>query len=183
MTLRLFAAIGLPDAVAERAASLMHGVGGARWRTREQLHVTLRFFGEVPEPIARDIDSALEVAAARTAPFDLALKGAGHFGGERPHALWLGVAASAGLSALAQRCERAARDAGLAAETRKYTPHATIAYLGAAAALDRVMAFTSRTALFETPPWRVERFGLYSSWPGASPESQYVLEADYPLLG
>src|SRR5690606_25038077 len=112
MSLRLFAALHLPDDVAERLMALMKGVPGAKWRPRENLHLTLRFFGEVTEPTADDIDAALgEVAEANT-PFELQLKGAGAFGGAEPHALWIGAAENAALMKLAADCERAARRAG-----------------------------------------------------------------------
>jgi 2'-5' RNA ligase len=183
MSVRLFAALAVPDDIAERLLPLMRGVGGARWRVREQLHITLRFFGEVAEPVADDIDAGLAAAAESVAPFDLALKGAGHFGGEKPHALWIGVRPSPQLAALARRCDRAAHAAGLKADPQKYTPHLTVAYLGAGAPLDRVMAFVGRHGLFEAGPWRVERFGLFSSLIGADPAAQYRLEAEYPLYG
>ena len=47
MSLRLFAALSIPDHVAERLLPLMKGIGGANWRPRENLHLTLRFFGEL----------------------------------------------------------------------------------------------------------------------------------------
>ncbi len=54
MTLRLFLAIPIPEAAAERLMSLESEVPGASWRTIEQLHLTLRFIGEVNEAVARD---------------------------------------------------------------------------------------------------------------------------------
>jgi len=160
----------------------MRGVPGAKWRPRENLHLTLRFFGEVAEPVADDIDGALGEAAEANAPFELALKSAGSFGGADPHALWIGAAESEPLKKLAAGCERAARRAGLKPESRKFTPHVTLAYL-ARAPLDRVQAFEQRLGLFEAPPFRVESFGLYSSWTRRSAPSLYRLEAEYPLRG
>lgn len=182
MTVRIFAALDLPDDIAERLLPLMRGVGGARWRPRENLHLTLRFFGEVPEPVADDIDAALGEVAEVNAPFELQLKGAGSFGGADPHALWIGVRENAALTKLAKDCEKAARRAGLKPEPHKFTPHVTLAYLSNAP-LDRVMGFEKRLGLFETPPFRIERFGLYSSQIRKSAPSHYRLEADYRLYG
>jgi 2'-5' RNA ligase len=92
MSLRLFAALALPDHVAEGLLALMKGVPGAKWRPRENLHLTLRFFGELAEPVAEDLDSALEEATRGIAPFEVRLKSAGSFGGADPHALWIGAA-------------------------------------------------------------------------------------------
>jgi len=182
MTIRLFAALAVPEDVAARLAPLQRGVGGARWAPRENLHLTLRFFGEVREDQADDLDAALGEIAAGRAPLSLTLKGAGAFGGAAAHTLFVAAAASPALTALAAACERAARRAGLKPETRKFTPHVTLAYLRAAP-LDRVIAFERNHALFESPTWRADRFGLYSSWQRKSAPSLYQLEADYQFYG
>jgi 2'-5' RNA ligase len=182
MSLRLFAALDIPDEIASRLLPLQKGVAGAKWRARENLHVTLRFFGEVPEPVADDIDGELSAIADRHAPFEIALKGAGAFGGADPHALWMGVTESDGLKRLAADCERAARRVKLKPEAHAFKPHVTMAYLSNAPP-DRVQSFEQRFALFETPPFRVDRFGLYSSFTRKSAPSLYRLEAEYPLLG
>jgi 2'-5' RNA ligase len=175
--LRLFAAIPAPDDVAETLVRLQRGVPGARWSPRENFHITLRFFGEINVRMAEDLDA--ELAAIVADPFEVALKGAGHFGAEDPHALWMGVAANPALEALARKCELAAKRAGLASERRPYAPHLTMAYLGRTQ-LDRVMAFERQHALFACEPWRVTWFGLYSSWTGKR-ASQYQLEREYRL--
>lgn len=193
MSLRLFAAFQPPPEVAARAVALQRGVPGASWRPRENLHVTLRFFGDMPENIARDLDAAIEEAVQGAPAFQVQLKGAGSFGKAEPHTLWLGLAESPALRQLAQDVERAARRIGLKPEARKFTPHLTLAYLRGAdrsfafeqtpQALARVQAFVSRCALFESPPWLVDRFGLYSSRLRQGQPSQYRLEAEYPLQG
>lgn len=175
--LRLFAALPIPDDVAEPLARLQRGVPGARWSPRENFHITLRFFGEMDETKADDLDRELEAIVAD--PFEIALKGAGHFGGGEPHALWLGVASNPPLESLARKCDAAARRAGLALEKRPYTPHLTLAYLGRTD-LDRVMAFERQHALLSCEPWRVTWFGLYSSWLGTG-ASHYQLEREYRL--
>jgi 2'-5' RNA ligase len=182
MSVRLFAALALPDDVAEQLTALMRGVGGAKWRPRENLHLTLRFFGEVQEPIADEIDFELSQLAEGAAPFELRLKGAGSFGGADPHALWIGAADNPTLVRLATACERAARRAGLKPEPHKFTAHVTLAYLRGAP-LDRVQAFIQSHALFETAPFLVDRCGLYSSMTRKSAPSLYRLDAVDPLFG
>lgn len=180
MSIRLFAALPIPDDIAERLTALMRGVPGAKWRPRENLHITLRFFGETLEPVADEIDAELAQMAEAHGPFELQLKGAGSFGGADPHAIWIGVAESEPLKKLAADCERAARRAGLKPESRKFSPHVTMAYLNHAD-LGLVQAFESRLGLFQTPPFGVDQFGLYSSWTKKSAPSLYRLEADYFL--
>lgn len=182
MSLRLFAALDLPPDVVDRLMPLMRGVGGAMWRPRENLHITLSFFGDVAENVADDLDAALDEVGQGIAPFEVQLKGADWFGKDEPHALYIGVADNAALAHLAARCERAARRVGLKPDTRKYTPHVTVAYLRAPA-LDRVASFAQRLALFESRPFKVEGFFLFSSHTRANAPSIYTEEAAYPLLG
>lgn len=178
MSLRLFAAIATPDEISARLTPLQRGVPGASWRPRENFHITLRFFGEIDEALARDLDD--ELAQIETPVFEVALAGAGWFGGERPHALWVGVEENPVLRALASRCDKAARRVGLPADKRNFTPHVTLAYTNGIGH-DPAARFAQRLALFKTPPFLVDRFSLYSSWTGKGP-SQYVAEAEYPLL-
>ncbi len=180
MSIRLFAALDLPDDVAERLLALMRGVPGAKWRRRENLHLTLRFFGEVTEPVADELDAELAAIAEKSAPFDVQLKAAGSFGKADPHTLWVGAASNPALDKLAADCERAARRVGLKPEPRKFTAHVTLAYLSGAD-LSRVQAFESRLGLFETRTFSVESFTLYSSWAKKGGPSLYRAEAEYKL--
>jgi len=176
--IRLFAAIAVPDDIAQVLARRQQGLPGARWRPRESLHVTLRFFGEVSEATAHDLDG--ELAQVRGTPFELVLSGAGAFGeGPVSRAVWAGVEDSAPLRQLHGRCEAAARRAGLAAETRTFRPHLTLAYLRDAPP-DRVGAWVRNHNLLRSPPFRVDRFGLYSSW-RSHEGSRYELEREYLL--
>src|SRR3546814_4902030 len=86
-------AVDLPEPVRQRLAVLGGGVPGARWIPPENLHLTLRFIGEVDGATFEDIVEAM--AQVRGAPFDLALEGVGHFEtARRPRMLWAGVAPS-----------------------------------------------------------------------------------------
>ncbi len=176
--IRLFSAVALPDEIGEALQRRQQGLPGARWRSLDSLHITLRFFGEIPQNQARDLDAELSAVAGE--PFDLSLEGAGAFGeGANVRAIWAGVADSAPLRQLASRCEAAARRAGLKAETRAYKPHVTLAYLRGADPA-RVGAWIQSHNLLKSPPFRVDSFGLYSSW--LSQEgSRYELEREYPL--
>ena len=174
--IRLFAALMLPDAAAEAVAPLRGGVPGARWSPRENLHVTLRFFGEVDEARADDLD--VELGRIAVEPFAVDLAGVGAFGeGRDLHAIWAGVAPSAALSRLAARCETAARRAGLKPDTRVYKPHVTLAYLRQAEPAE-VAAWIQTFNRLRAGPFPAARFGLYSSWRGDE-GSVYHLERDY----
>jgi 2'-5' RNA ligase len=176
--IRLFAAVPMPAEIAAALARRQQGLEGARWRTAEQLHITLRFFGEVREDLARDLDA--ELAGIGGGGFELVLEGAGAFneGGEI-NAIWAGVAENPELKRLAKACETAARRVRLKPDTRNFRPHVTLAYLKRADP-DKVAAWIQANNLLKSPPIRVDRFGLYSSFL-ASEGAQYRLEAEYSL--
>ena len=176
--IRLFAAIEVPPDICDGLVRRQQGLPGARWRPAEALHVTLRFFGEIPEPVAADLD--LELAAVASKPFELRLDGVGTFGDAvEVRAVWAGVAECQTLRTLAGRCEAAARRVGLKPEGRAYHPHLTLAYLKHADP-GRAAAWIQGHNLLKAPPFQVSRFGLYSSWP-SSEGSRYELEREYPL--
>lgn len=179
MTLRLFIAIPVPEEIAERLMMLEADVPGAAWRLPEHFHLTLRFIGEVDEGVAREIDHELGQIVA--APFEMALAGAGSFGGKEPSALWAGVDAPPDLARLAAACERAMQRAGLAAETRKYKPHVTLAYCNGTMDFDAAN-FLQDAAEFRTDKFWVDHFCMYSSR-ATKAGSRYLEEAVYPLVG
>ncbi|MGZ9202314.1 MAG: RNA 2',3'-cyclic phosphodiesterase [Caulobacteraceae bacterium] len=177
--IRLFAALLVPPEIAEGLTRRQQGLPRARWRTPDQMHITLRFFGEVREDVAADLDAELALIMGR--PFDLHLEGVGSFGeGAEVRAVWAGVAENPALIDLAAKCERAARRVGLPGEKRAYRPHLTLAYLRGADPV-RAAAWVQGHNLLKSPPWRATWFGLYSSWlsPGGS---RYEVEREYPLL-
>ncbi|MBS0278174.1 MAG: RNA 2',3'-cyclic phosphodiesterase, partial [Proteobacteria bacterium] len=153
-------ALAIPKAIAQELFLLQAGIPGARWQTREQLHLTLRFIGEVDGRQANDIDDAL---AAISAPrFTLALKGVGEFGGKKPHAVWAGVSDGQAVSHLNRKIEAALQRIGVAADERRFTPHVTLARLRAAP-VGKVMDWLADHAFYAGPPFAVEQFALYSS--------------------
>lgn len=176
--IRLFAAVAIPPAIAEGLVRRQTGIDGARWRPPESLHVTLRFFGDVKEDVADDLDG--ELSRTTGAPMELRLEGAGAFGdGPEVHAIWAGLAENPALRQLAGRCEQAARRAGLRAERRNFHPHVTLAYLRRADPA-KVAQWIQANNLLRSPPFPVESFGLYSS--RLSPQgSSYTLEREYAL--
>jgi 2'-5' RNA ligase len=176
---RLFAGIELPREIRARLAALKAPLPGARWIEPENLHITLRFAGDIDNLTATEFADCL--AQIEAAVFDIRIVGLGAFGGQEPHTLYASVEPSAALEALARATERAARNAGLAPEGRNFKPHVTLARMKYAdpQALAR---YLGRNGGFQTEPFTVERFVLYSSRPqiGGGP---YVAEEEYRLQG
>src|ERR1700751_1027756 len=99
--LRLFVGIGFPPELKLRLSLLCSGIPKARWVDPGNLHLTLRFIGEISEDLAADVDDALIQLRARR--FSLQLAGTGVFGGDRPRSLWVGVERNSDLIALREK--------------------------------------------------------------------------------
>ncbi len=117
--MRLFAALLPPEGVLAQLGSAVDelqtlpGADTLRWTGRPGWHFTLAFYGEVDEDVVPELSARLERAARATGPFGLAVRGGGEFGQGR--ALWAGVEGDVeALRLLADRCEAAAREAGVA---------------------------------------------------------------------
>ncbi|NNM75789.1 RNA 2',3'-cyclic phosphodiesterase [Sphingomonas sp. ID1715] len=174
---RLFVAIRPPLAIRARLLDLMEGVAGARWQDDEQLHITLRFIGEVDGHQAEDVAAAL--AGVRQPPFEIALNALGKFGSRgRVNTLWAGVAPREPLAALHRKIDHALVRTGLEPERRAYLPHITLARFGReAGGLDGFMA---RHAGLASPPFTISGFGLYESHLTQA-GAHYELISAYPL--
>ena len=177
--LRLFVGIEFPPELKLDLSLLCSGVPGARWVDPGNLHLTLRFIGEIPEDLAGDVDAAL--ARLKAPRFTLQLSGTGVFGGNRPHALWVGVERDPDLVRLRDKIEQALIRTGLAPEQRRFAPHVTLARLRDPA-LDQLGHFLAANAQFRARPLPVEQFSLIASFPTKA-GSIYEDQADYPLIG
>lgn len=177
---RLFVSIELPDDVKLALARLSGDVPGARWLEPDEMHLTVRFIGEVDGLVYDDVLAALD--EVRVAPFELALRGVGHFPprGE-PRILWAGLERSDELRLLHDRVESALVRAGVEGERRKFSPHVTIARLKGTPSR-AVGSFLAMNGLFRATPFTVHEFHLYSSSLGAK-RAVHRCEASYPLDG
>lgn len=160
MSHRLFVGIRPPAPIRDALIDLMEGIDDVRWQDEDQLHLTLRYIGEVDSHTADELAERLRAAA--TPAFDLAIEGTGIFERKgRAHTLWAGVAASPALARLQQRVERQCIAAGLEPAPRKYHPHVTLARLNRASG--PLGPFLAQTAALRLGPWPVDSYILYES--------------------
>lgn len=130
--MRCFIALELPDHVRNRLIALQESLGAirdaVRWTRLEQIHLTLKFLGEVPDADVAGLCTAIQVAASRGAPFDLQIGGTGCFPPHGPERIvWAGVPnPPAELFAIQKACEDACAPFGYPPEARAYSPHLTI---------------------------------------------------------
>lgn len=170
---RLFVAIRPPAEIRTQLLDLMEGVAGARWQDDDQLHITLRYIGEVDGRVADDVVAAL--GTVHHADFAIALDGIGTFDSRgRINALWAGVRPHDQLAHLHRKIDQALVHAGLEPERRAYLPHITLARFGRdCAGLDR---FLERHAGLASTPFDVAHFALYESHLGESGSIYTVAE-------
>ena len=174
---RLFTGLEVPEAVVGQLALMRGGVVGARWLEPEDYHITLQFIGDVDGGVARDIAETLD--DTRRPKVLVRFEGLSWFGGDRPRALVAKVKPESALMDLQAEQERRLRRIGVEPETRKYTPHVTLAYLRGVGQASVASYLAARGALF-TKSFTAERFVLYSAREGSG-GGPYVVEAAYPL--
>lgn len=160
---RLFTALELPELVRSQLSLVRGHLAGAKWVEMEDLHLTIRFYGDIDNLVADDLVSAL--ARVDFDPFELHVTGLGVFGGRDPRVIYAGVEPSESLNALQRACERAARAARLPPEPRAFKPHVTLARLKNTKP-DMVARFLGARPPVECWPFTVDQFVLMSSRPG-----------------
>ena len=177
--IRLFVALALPEDVRRRLEMLRGGFPGARWQSAEQMHLTLRFIGEVDGAAFREIGDAL--AHIEAEPFSLTLEGVGHFPHRgRVRILWAGVVQNPALMRLRERTEAVITGLGFEPDGRNYAPHVTLARFASRVAQHRLQEFISYHGPYTSGPFPVRSFELFSSHLGAG-GAHYAVEASYPL--
>ncbi|GEO98626.1 RNA 2',3'-cyclic phosphodiesterase [Methylobacterium haplocladii] len=177
---RLFTGLEIPEAVTQQLALFRGGLPGARWVDPTDLHITLRFLGDIDTDTANEVHALLEEARPR-APLAIDLDGLAIFGGTKPRAVYAAVAANAELADLQAEHERIARHAGLEPEPRKFTPHVTLARLNRSTGAEAVAHYLSQTGGFSRIGFIASRVALFSARAsrGGGP---YVVETAYPFV-
>jgi 2'-5' RNA ligase len=189
---RLFVGVPIPPGALAACAALLdgvralHGGRGVRWVSTANLHLTLRFLGELPASREAAMGGAVEATAVGRAPFEVVLAGAGAFPGDRrPRAIWLGVERGAEeLGDMSRALDAALVSTGMPSDDRPFRPHLTVARTDAAGTSG---SFAVAAALREAAAsWRVaftvDRVILYRSHLGGGPP-RYEPLVEVPLRG
>ena len=157
---RLFVAIRPPDRVRQLLLGAMGGISDARWQRDDQLHLTLRFIGEVDRHRAGDVHAAL--GAIHHPRFAIAVNGLGTFDRRgQPETVWAGVAPPEPLKALHKKVDQAIARVGVEPEQRAYLPHITLARLKRSSR--SVRGLIEEAGGLRSEPFQVDRFSLYES--------------------
>lgn len=131
-TIRTFIAVDIPGAVRSKIVKLQHELKQERehisWAPAQNIHLTLKFLGDVEESILPHIIKELATVCAMQTPFDFEIKNLGFFPNpERARVLWVGIdSPGKHLAELAKKIESGLIQFGFSKENRKFNPHLTI---------------------------------------------------------
>ncbi|HNN14452.1 MAG TPA: RNA 2',3'-cyclic phosphodiesterase [Anaerolineales bacterium] len=131
--IRAFIAVDLPpiiqDSLEKQTAHLRQTLGNGlvRWVPPRNLHLTLRFIGDIPPTHLDFFKQMLTKTADSHRPFDLQIGGIGSFPNlKRPRVLWVGLHAPEDLSSLQRQIETGTVQLGFEKEDKPFSPHLTI---------------------------------------------------------
>jgi len=166
--IRCFLAIALPEKVKEVLADLQNKLkttgAAVRWVRPEGFHLTLKFFGNIPEEKLPALVRATEKAKDGVKPFELTLSKMGFFPEKgHPRVIWVGLSGELEpLLAFQRRLEKAFKKVGFPPEKRPFHPHLT---LGRVKGPHRAAELRRMAAELEVPPegFRVESLTFYRS--------------------
>lgn len=185
--MRLFIAVAIPATVRERLAEVraFSRERSWRWVVPENVHLTLKFLGEVEPERLGQIREALTEVAVSLAPFEAALAGLGTLPGGRrpPRVLFADLSAGhAGLGELRRVVEAALEPLGFPKEGRPFRPHATLARVRRGSRPRDVAGLRERFAGVEFGRWECAAATLYQSVLGRGGPRYSVLD-EFPLGG
>jgi 2'-5' RNA ligase len=174
---RLFAALELPHHAVMQLSLLRGGLPGARFIDPENYHLTLRFMGDMENHIADEVMTGLDRVKQRS--FTFGINGLGVFGGKKPHSIYAAPTPCPELFALHEEIDRICFRLGLSPDSRKFTPHITIARLRQVSP-ESAAKYLSERGGFSIPQLQIREFALLSSRDstGGGP---YICEERYGL--
>lgn len=197
--MRLFVSVRPPAPVLDHLRGALdlatRGIDApVRWTVEENWHLTVAFFGEIPDGARAQASAGVAAVAARAAPFELRLRGAGVFSGRT---LWVGAGGDVvAMVTLASAAKEVGEQLGRPDRRERQRPHLTVGRVvddGTAArracSRDRgrlpgpVDALVHALALYEGPTWRVGEIHLEQSWPGQGRGGgpRYAVLESHPL--
>lgn len=171
--IRAFIALDLPpsiqDAIENQSRPLRQAIGDepARWVSARNMHLSLKFLGDVPISHLDFIKQMLTQAADSHPRFDLQIGGLGSFPtSKRPRVLWVGIHAPAALVSLQNAIETGAVRLGYEKEARPFSPHLTLARIRqgiGAGDLQKIRAAVAKIQLGRIGTASVDSVHLYQS--------------------
>jgi RNA 2',3'-cyclic 3'-phosphodiesterase len=165
--MRLFAAVPITEPARREIAGLLARLREPGWPLRlvhdHGLHLTMKFFGEVPAGRLEVIEEAVRSAVPGFGPLSLRLAEIGAFPNlRRPRIVWVGLEAPPALELLQDRLERLADAIGFAPEGTPFRPHVTLGRMREGGRLPPG-ALESLAQAYEQVPFLASQLVLYES--------------------
>ncbi len=178
--IRLFVAVDIPEEHKITLLKAQKAFPGLPWTSAKQIHLTMRFIGELDvDQFDRVVECLNDVAVP---PFTLRPAGTGFFpDAAKPSIFWFGLLESPELLKLKQKVDTALnKSIGLAPETRSFVPHVTLLRFKTRPSGELVAALSAKFSPIELAECEVNAFSLYSSQL-RNTGAVYVKEAEYKL--
>jgi 2'-5' RNA ligase len=167
--IRAFLAIEMPETLRPGLAlvqgELKRSKADVRWVTPENIHLTLKFFGNVPDDEIETLALAAREVAQTEEPFQLKATIAGAFPSPRaPRVVWLGLGGDVvPLNRLYHRLEKAFADLGYPQENRAFNPHLTLGRVKSPANREKLAGMLEKLPPLDWPPFEVKELVLFQS--------------------
>lgn len=167
--MRAFIAVTLPQDVREALAAIQRELAQSqadvKWVTPEQVHVTLKFLGEISDERRQQVEGMLREIASHTAPFSVQLEGLGAFPSvSAPRVVWTGIVEGREeLTRLAASIEEAGQKISLAREHRPFSGHVTLGRVRSPKNRQALTRGLQTLELKPLEPWQVASVTLYQS--------------------
>jgi 2'-5' RNA ligase len=150
VTIRTFIAIALPEAIRAKVGKLLSDLrktdAAVRWVPACNLHLTLKFLGDMEEGRLPDLFVAIRKATEGIEPFQITLTGLGAFPNTRaPRVLWIGLEVPEAMKKLYRNMEEEFFRLHFPKEKRTFSPHLTIGRVKAERGMERLMSVVERT--------------------------------------
>jgi 2'-5' RNA ligase len=167
--IRCFLAIDLPDSWRPQLAlvqgELKKGEADVRWVQVGNIHLTLKFFGNLPDGELDPISAAAREVAREQAPFELQVTQAGAFpSAKAPRVIWLGLGGDLiPLARMYHKLEKAFAALGHLPEGRPFNPHLTLGRVKSPANRHRLAKLLEALPPLNWPPFKVSEIILFQS--------------------
>jgi len=182
--MRLFTALDISDETRAALVSLLEQLRPAarfQWSPAANLHITTKFIGELPETDLPNLSAALR-AIPKPGPIEISIQGLGWFPNPHsPRVLFANVVYPPALPTLHRDTDAACTTLNIPAETKKYSPHLTLARIKDAGGLPAVRQQIAQLPSAAFGSFTARSFHLYNSVPGPR-GSEYVKLEEFPLL-
>ena len=182
--MRLFTGIDIPEDVVanlNRLLDLLRPAAHLKWTPPYNFHLTTKFIGSWPEERLGELIDQLSPLGNRSA-IAISVEGIGWFpNAHSPKVLWTGIKAGQELTTLASDTDRALGSVGISQETKKFSPHLTLARIKDVVPLSRLREEIGQLQTTEFGAFNADRFYLYESKTGPN-GSIYSKLAEFPLI-